>query len=184
MALPDKPLSAVSRAEGVGTQYLTFRLGSEEYAIDILCVQEIKGFSTITPIPNAPAHIKGVINLRGTVVPVIGLRERFGMSTVQYDKFTVIAIVSVGTKAVGVVVDAVTDVLTLKSGELQPPPELGADVDTSFIIGMAKTAERLVIVLDIEKALRDALNATLEPQRTERAAPKPILHGSVTGEKI
>ncbi len=140
-----------------GAQYLTFRVASEEYAIEILGVQEIKGYSVITPIPNSPAYVKGVINLRGTVVPVIGLRERFGMASVVYDKFTVIVIVNVGAKVVGIVVDAVSDVLTIDRADLDPPPELGANVDTSLITGMAKTAERLVVVLDVQKALGDAV---------------------------
>jgi purine-binding chemotaxis protein CheW len=163
----DVPHSGVAIAGS--TQYLTFGLGAEEYAIDILGVQEIKGYSLITPIPHAPPHIKGVINLRGTVVPVVGLRERFGMPAVEYDKFTVIIVVMVGTRVVGVVVDAVTDVLSLTRNDLQPPPELGAAVDTSFIRGIAKTAERLVIVLDAEAALSDALEASIDAPRAERA---------------
>lgn len=151
-----------------GEQFLTFRLGAEEYAIAILGVQEIKGYSAITAIPNAPPHIKGVINLRGTVVPVVGLRERFGMPAVPYDKFTVIVMVNVAAKVIGIVVDTVTDVLTLRSGDIHPPPELGAGVDTSFITGMAKTADRLVIVLDVEKAVGDALNASIDPERAEK----------------
>jgi purine-binding chemotaxis protein CheW len=145
-----------------GAQFLTFRLGTEEYAVDILGVQEIKGYSAITPIPNAPVQIKGVINLRGTVVPVVGLRERFGMPTVDYDKFTVIVMMTVATKVIGIVVDAVTDVLTLRSDDIHAPPELGAGVDTSFITGMARTAERLVIVLNVENAVGEALNAPVD----------------------
>ena len=106
-------------------QYLSFRLGAEEYAIAILGVQEIKGYTAITPIPNAPAHVKGVINLRGTVVPVMGLRERFGMEPVAYDKFTVIIVVSVGAKVVGIVVDSVTDVLTLDTANLESAARAG-----------------------------------------------------------
>lgn len=169
-----------------GAQYLTFQLGNEQYAIDILGVQEIKGFSAITPIPNAPAHVKGVINLRGTVVPVVGLRERFAMAPVAYDRFTVIVIVSVGTKAVGMVVDAVTDVLTLGQDRIDAPPDLGASVDISFIKGMARTAERLVVVLDVEKALGAALESSLDLQNTEKTTPpldrSGAAQGSTTGE--
>lgn len=139
-----------------GGQYLTFRLESEEYAIDILKVQEIKGYSAITPIPNSLPHIKGVINLRGTVVPVVGLRERFGMAPVPYDKFTVIVIVTVGTKVVGMVVDAVSDVLVLRGDEIEPPPDFGGSVDTSFMRGLAKVGERLVLALDIDRVVADA----------------------------
>ena len=156
--------SHAAASASAGSQYLSFSLGTEAYAIEILGVQEIKGYTVITPIPNAPAHVKGVINLRGTVVPVMGLRERFGMAPVAYDKFTVIVIVSVGAKVVGIVVDAVTDVLTLQAADLEAPPELGAGIDTSFIVGMAKTADRLVVILDVQKALGDALSTTAEPQ--------------------
>lgn len=146
----------VTAAEG-GTQYLTLRLDAEEYAIDILSVQEIRSYSAITPIPHAPPHIKGVINLRGTVVPVVGLRERFGIEPIPYDKFTVIVVVTVGSKVIGLVVDEVTDVLTLRRGEIDAPPDLGARVDTSFITGVAKTGERLVVLLDIDRALGETM---------------------------
>ena len=139
-----------------GGQYLTFRLESEEYAIDILKVQEIKGYSAITPIPNAPHYIKGVINLRGTVVPVVGLRERFGMPSVPYDRFTVIILVTVGTKVVGMVVDAVSDVLVLRDEDIEAPPDFGGSVDMSFMRGLAKVGERLVLALDIERAVGDS----------------------------
>jgi purine-binding chemotaxis protein CheW len=168
MAQPNMQLEDKTRG---GTQYLTFRLGEEEYAIDILGVQEIKGYSAITPIPNSPPHIKGVINLRGTVVPVIGLRERFGMPTVAYDKFTVIVIVNVAAKVVGIVVDAVTDVLTIGRADLDVPPDLGSEIDTSFMVGMAKTAERLVVVLDVSKALGETLQVSADEPRQERATP-------------
>jgi purine-binding chemotaxis protein CheW len=137
-------------------QFLTFRLEAEEYAIDILKVQEIKGYSAITPIPNAPHYIKGVINLRGTVVPVVGLRERFGMPSVPYDRFTVIILVTVGTKVVGMVVDAVSDVLVLRDEDIEAPPDFGGSVDTSFMRGLAKVGERLVLALDIERAVGDS----------------------------
>ncbi len=136
-------------------QFLTFRLEAEEYAIDILKVQEIKGYTAITPIPNAPHYIKGVINLRGTVVPVVGLRERFGMAPVPYDRFTVIIIINVGNKVVGMVVDAVSDVLVLRAEDIEAAPDFGGSVDTSFLRGLAKVGERLVLALDIDKAVGD-----------------------------
>src|ERR1700689_2004331 len=101
-------------------QYLTFTLGREEYGIEILKVQEIKGYSAITPIPNTPAHVKGVMNLRGTVIPVVDLRSKFAMEAVEYTKFTVIIVASVGEKIVGIVVDAVSDVLTVSRGNIRP----------------------------------------------------------------
>jgi purine-binding chemotaxis protein CheW len=139
-------------------QHLTFRLGTEDYAIEVGYVHEIKSYAGITPIPNAPAHIKGVMNLRGTIVPVVDLRDRFNMPLIAYDKFTVIVVVSVLGKLSGIVVDAVTDLVSIGGQDIDPPPDLGADVDTSFIRGMAKTAERLAIVLDLEKTMRDVMN--------------------------
>lgn len=141
-------------------QFLTFTLGDEEYGIEILKVQEIKGYSAFTPIPNAPAYIKGVMNLRGTVVPVVDLRTKFNMAQTDYNQFTVVIIVSVGSRIFGLIVDAVSDVLNIAGQAIDPTPELGADVDTSFMTGMAKTGERLIALLDIERVIgADALAA-------------------------
>jgi purine-binding chemotaxis protein CheW len=136
-------------------QYLTFTLEQDDYGLEILRVQEIKGHSGITPIPNTPPHVKGVMNLRGTVIPVVDLRIKFGMSCKEYDKFTVIIVVTVRDKIVGLVVDAVSDVLDIPSAQVRPAPELGARADTRFIAGMATIAERLVVLLDIERLLSD-----------------------------
>ncbi len=135
---------------GTGSQYLTFTLGSESYGLEILRVQEIKGFSAITPIPNTPPHIKGVMNLRGTVVPVVDLRIKFAFEKAEYNQFTVIIVVNVGTKVVGLVVDAVSDVLNIPDADVDPTPELGG-TDVSFLTGMAKSGDRLVALLDIER---------------------------------
>jgi purine-binding chemotaxis protein CheW len=138
---------------GPGCQFLTFVLGAEEYGIDILKVQEIRGYSAITAIPNTPAYLKGVMNLRGAVVPILDLRAKFGMPETEYSKFTVIILVSVGTRVVGLIVDAVSDVLNVGRSEIVPPPQLDASVDTSFMTGMAKTAEKLIQLLDIERVI-------------------------------
>jgi purine-binding chemotaxis protein CheW len=143
--------TAGETADEAGGQFLTFTLGAEEYGIEILKVQEIKGYSTITPIPNAPAFLKGVINLRGTIVPVVDLRARFGMAEAEYGKFTVIIVVSLGRKVVGLVVDAVSDVLNVAAADLEPTPDLGVQVDTSFMTGLAKAGDRLVLLLNIER---------------------------------
>lgn len=132
-------------------QFLTFRLAQEEYGVPILRVQEIKGYSAVTPIPNAPAHIRGVMNLRGAVMPVLDLRSRFGMAQAETTKFTVIVVVNVANKIVGLVVDAVNDVLDCNPKSIEPCPSLGADVDTSFLTGMAKHGDRLVALLDLER---------------------------------
>ncbi|AMV28207.1 Chemotaxis protein CheW [Gemmata sp. SH-PL17] len=133
------------------SQFLTFRLGDEEYGLGILRVQEIKGYSKITPLPNTPREVKGVMNLRGAVVPIIDLRARLGLREAEYTVFTVIVVVTVGTKIVGLVVDAVSDVLNVGANEMVPTPDLGSGVDTSFLNGIARTGERLVSLLNIDK---------------------------------
>ncbi len=134
-------------------QFLTFVIANEEYAIDILRVQEIKGYSAITPLPNAPAFMRGMMNLRGAVVPVIDLRTRFGMDGAEYTKFTVIILVTVGTRMVGIIVDAVSDVLHLNASAIEPAPDLGGVIDTSFLTGMAKSGDRLITLLNIDKVV-------------------------------
>lgn len=134
-----------------GNQFLTFKLQDEEFGIEILRVQEIKGFSRVTPVPNTPRFIKGVLNLRGTVVPIIDLRGKFNMPETEYNQFTVIIVVTVHKKVMGLVVDAVSDVLNVATSEFEPPPELGDSVDTTFMTGMAKMKDRLVTLLNIDK---------------------------------
>jgi purine-binding chemotaxis protein CheW len=136
-----------------GRQYLTFRLGDEEYGVEILKVQEIKGYSAITPIPNTPSYIKGVMNLRGTIVPVVDLRAKFGMSETEYTPFTVIIVVTVGAKVMGLIVDAVSDVLNIPREDVQPTPDFGAHVDSGYLDGMAKAGDKLVVLLDIDRVL-------------------------------
>ncbi len=134
-----------------GGQFLTFRLAGEDYGVEILQVQEIKGYSRVTPLPNTPPEVRGVMNLRGTVVPVLDLRTRFGMPGVEPDRFTVVVVVTVGPKVVGLVVDAVSDVLNVAPAELVPPPDLGAGVDVSLLTGMARAGDRLVTLLNIDR---------------------------------
>lgn len=136
-----------------GSQYLTFTLGQEEYGVEILKVQEIKGYSPVTPIPSTPSYVKGVMNLRGTVVPVVDLRAKLAMPEAEYNQFTVIIVVKVGDRVMGVIVDAVSDVLNIPRADVQAPPDFGAQVDARFISGMAKAAEKLVVLLDIERVL-------------------------------
>lgn len=136
-----------------GRQYLTFTLGQEEYGIEILKVQEIKGYSAITPVPNTPVHVRGVMNLRGTIIPVVDLRAKLGMAEASCTPFTVIVVVKVGPKTMGLVVDAVSDVLNIPTADIQETPDFGAEVDARFISGMAKAGDRLVVLLDIERVL-------------------------------
>ncbi|MBN9517579.1 purine-binding chemotaxis protein CheW [bacterium] len=136
-----------------GGQFLTFRLADEDYGVEILRVQEIKGYTRVTPLPNTPPEVRGVMNLRGTVVPILDLRTRFGMPGVEPDRFTVVVVVTVGPKVVGLVVDAVSDVLNVSPAELVPPPDLGAGVDTSLLTGMARAGDRLVTLLNIDRLI-------------------------------
>jgi len=154
--------AAVHHADEV-SQYLTFTLGPEEYGIELLKVQEIRGYSAITPIPNTPSHVKGVMNLRGTVIPVVDLRSRFGLETVEYTKFTVIIVASVGEKIVGIVVDAVSDVLTVSRGNIRATPDFGVRAATRFITGLTTVGDHLAVLLDIEKLVSSDELAALEP---------------------
>jgi purine-binding chemotaxis protein CheW len=147
------PVAAKASRDPDRHQYLTFTLGQGHYGIEILRVQEIKGYSAVTTIPNLPPYIKGVMNLRGAVVPVLDLRAKFGMSESEYTRFTVIIVVRVGERVVGLIVDAVSDVLDVAATDVVPAPEMGAEVDTSFLTGMAKSEDRLVSLLDIERVV-------------------------------
>lgn len=134
-------------------QYLTFTIGPEEYGVEVLKVQEIKGYTAVTPIPNTPRHIRGVMNLRGVIVPVIDLRMKFGLPPSEYNKFTVIIVVTLKTRITGLIVDTVSDVLNIRSEAIQSTPEISGKVDTSCLCGMAKVSDRLVILLDIDRVL-------------------------------
>ena len=142
-----------------GSQFLTFRLAQEEYGVEILKVQEIKGYSAITPIPNTPAYLKGVMNLRGTIVPVVDLRSKFSMEQADYNQFTVIIVVTVGAKVMGLIVDAVSDVLSIPKGDIQATPDFGSAVDARYINGMAKAGEKLVVLLDIDRVMNGVSEA-------------------------
>jgi purine-binding chemotaxis protein CheW len=139
-----------------GNQFLTFNLGEELYGVDILRVKEIKGFSIVTKIPNTPSHIKGVLNLRGTIVPIVELRTKFGMPTIDYTAFTVIILVVVREKVIGLVVDSVSDVLNIDQKDIQPPPQFGSKVDVSFMNGIGKSGDKLVTLLNMDHLLVDA----------------------------
>ncbi len=147
----DTGAAQTAAATADSSQFLTFTLQNEEFGIEILKVQEIKGFSKITPIPNSPPYVRGVMNLRGTVVPIIDLRARFNMSDKDYDQFTVIIVVNVGSRVVGLVVDTVSDVLNIPTNSIAEPPDLASSFDTTAITGMGKLGERIVMLLDIAK---------------------------------
>ena len=134
-------------------EFLTFTLGAEEYGIDILKVQEIRGYDAVTRIANAPAFIKGVINLRGVIVPIIDLRIKFMLGEPTYDQFTVVIILNIGKRVMGAVVDGVSDVIQLSSDDLHPSPEFGSILDTRYILGLGTVENRMIIVMDIEKLM-------------------------------
>lgn len=134
-------------------EYLTFRLGAEEYGVDILKVQEIRGYDAITQIANAPVFVKGVINLRGVVVPIVDMRIKFALGDAEYDQFTVVIILNVAGRVVGIVVDAVSDVISLAQEQFRPTPGMGSVIDTEYIIGLGTVDERMLILIDIEKLM-------------------------------
>lgn len=138
-------------------QYLTFTLGEEEYGLDILKVQEIKGYVRATPLPDSPPCVKGVINLRGTVVPVVDVRSRFSMGEVSEDGESVVIVVTIDESLTGLLVDAVKDVLTISEEDIQPAPEITRGVDSDLIGGIGQYGERMVTLLDIERVLGEEI---------------------------
>jgi purine-binding chemotaxis protein CheW len=137
-------------------EFLTFTLGEEHYGVDILKVQEIRGYDAVTRVPDAPDYIKGVINLRGTIVPVIDLRLKLRLREARYDALTVMIVLNVEDRVVGIVVDGVSDVVPLAQEQIRPTPEFGAAVDTRFISAIGTLDERMLILLDIETLLDSA----------------------------
>ena len=138
-------------------QFLTFIMANEEYGVDILRVQEIRGWDNVTPIPNTPSYIKGVINLRGTIVPIIDLRERFGLDQMEYDATTVVIVLKVISsekeRIMGIVVDAVSDVYNVGEDEMKPPPDFGSVVSIDFVKGLVAIEEKMLIILEIDDML-------------------------------
>jgi purine-binding chemotaxis protein CheW len=139
-----------------GGEFLTFRLGAEEYGIDILKVQEIRSYEAPTRIANAPAFIKGVVNLRGVIVPIVDLRLKLGCDSNDYNSFTVVIVLNVRGRVVGAVVDSVSDVLELSRDSIKPAPEMASAVDTSFITGISSVNDRMLILMDIEELMASA----------------------------
>jgi purine-binding chemotaxis protein CheW len=138
------------------TEVLAFTLGSEEYGINILKVQEIRGYDAVTKIANAPDFIKGVINLRGIIVPIVDMRIKFNLGTPTYDQFTVVIILNIAGRVVGMVVDSVSDVITLDAEQIKPAPEMGSALNTDHLIGLGTIDERMLILVDIDKLMSSA----------------------------
>jgi len=150
------PISDVQTSTGMVSdegEYLTFLLGSEEYGIQIMNVQEIRGYDVVTQIPNTPNFIKGVVNLRGKIVPIVDLRIKFKLSDICYNEMTVVIVLNLNGRTVGVVVDGVSDVIELKTSQIEPMPALDTDIDTKYIIGLATYEDRMLILVAIEELM-------------------------------
>lgn len=137
----------------IASEYLTFTLGNEEYGIDILKVQEIRGYDVVTHIANSPEFIKGVINLRGVIVPIVDMRIKFKVGEPTYNEFTVVIIMNVLGRIIGMVVDGVSDVVALSPEQIKAAPEMGAAMDTDYITGLGTLNDQMLILVDIEKLM-------------------------------
>ncbi|MBE0621804.1 MAG: chemotaxis protein CheW [Burkholderiales bacterium] len=152
----DAGRAAATSAGGFAAQsneFLSFRLGKEEYGIGILKVQEIRSYEQVTTIANAPEFIKGVVNLRGTIVPIVDMRIKFNLSQVDYTEFTVVIILNVADRVVGMVVDSVSDVISLGAEQIRPAPDFSSSFDIKYITGLGTVAERMLILVDIERLM-------------------------------
>lgn len=156
-----KPVDELGEVNANVEQFLTFLLNDQEYAVDILQVQGIQGWAGCTELPNTPEYIRGVINLRGAIVPIFDLRMRFEMASAEYNDLTVVVVVKIQTedaeKTIGLVVDAVSEVYNIEKSEMSPPPEFGSDVESRYIKALANFQENLVILLDVEKLVNESL---------------------------
>lgn len=145
--------SSVGKAKSAEGEYLSFVLGTEEYGLEILKVQEIRGYDAVTQIANTPDFIKGVVNLRGKIVPIVDLRIKFNLGKVEYDEFTVVIILNLHGRVVGIVVDGVSDVVALKEEQIRDVPSLVSSIDTKYIMGLATLDQRMLILVDIEQLM-------------------------------
>jgi purine-binding chemotaxis protein CheW len=134
-------------------EFLSFKLGNEEYGIDILRVQEIRGYEAVTRIANAPEFIKGVINLRGIIIPIIDMRIKFNLGKPVYDQFTVVIILNINDRVMGIVVDSVSDVVTLTQEQIKPAPDMGTSFSSNYLMGLATIEDRMIILADISKLM-------------------------------
>jgi purine-binding chemotaxis protein CheW len=147
------PSNLTPATGAVPLEFLAFHLGGEEYGIDIQKVAEIRGYEAVTHIANAPEFIKGVVNLRGTIVPILDLRIKFNLGTPTYDQFTVVIILNIGQRVIGIVVDGVSDVVTLTAEQVKPAPALGTAMNTDHLIGLGTIDQRMLILMDIDKLM-------------------------------
>jgi len=149
--------AAADSADNIAAhEFLAFTLGKEEYGIHILKVQELRGYEEPTRIANAPDFIKGVVNLRGIIVPIVDMRIKFNLGTPTYDQFTVVIILNINGRVVGMVVDSVSDVITLSPDQVKPAPEMGTALNTDYLIGLGTVDQRMLILVDIDKLMSSA----------------------------
>ncbi|HVI58841.1 MAG TPA: chemotaxis protein CheW [Luteimonas sp.] len=163
-ATPHAAPPGAPHADEASSEFLTFVLGSEEYGVDILKVQEIRSYEGVTRLPDAPDYVKGVINLRGTIVPVVDMRLKFRLEKADYSALTVMIVLSVGGRVVGMVVDSVSDVVRLGGEQVRAVPELGATIDRQFLTGIGTLEERMLILLDIERLMTSTEMGLVAPQ--------------------
>ncbi|MEK8279176.1 chemotaxis protein CheW [Escherichia coli] len=156
-------------SEPSGQEFLVFTLGDEEYGIDILKVQEIRGYHQVTRIANTPAFIKGVTNLRGVIVPIVDLRIKFSQVDVDYNDNTVVIVLNLGQRVVGIVVDGVSDVLSLTAEQIRPAPEFAVTLSTEYLTGLGALGDRMLILVNIEKLLNSEEMALLDSAASEVA---------------
>ncbi|MDO9366254.1 MAG: chemotaxis protein CheW [Methylotenera sp.] len=142
-----------TKEKSAAGEYLTFILGTEEYGLEILKVQEIRGYDAVTQIANTPDFIKGVVNLRGKIVPIVDLRIKFHLSKVEYNEFTVVIILNLSDRVIGIVVDGVSDVTALKEEQIREVPALVTSIDTKYIVGLATVESQMLILVDIEQLM-------------------------------
>ena len=167
-------MSDASTHDAPASQYLTLNLAQEEYGVDILAVREIRGWTPVTRIPQAPSYVLGVLNLRGAIVPVIDMRLRFGLPREDYGPTTVTVIVTVAGRNFGVVVDGVSDVLDVTAANLRPVPDMGTTVDTEYLKGLTAVDERMVLLLDVDKLLQPQDAQMLEAALPAAAEVKAV----------
>jgi purine-binding chemotaxis protein CheW len=167
-------MSEAASHDAQASQYLTLNLAHEEYGVDILAVREIRGWTPVTRIPQAPPYVLGVLNLRGAIVPVIDMRLRFGLPREEYTPNTVTVIVTVAGRNFGVVVDAVSDVLDVQAADLRPVPDMGTTVDTEYLKGLTAVDERMVLLLDVDKLLQPQDAQMLEAALPSAADVKAV----------
>ena len=148
--------SHAGSAHSSSGQYLSLRLGNEEYAIDILRVQEIRSYEVPTKMVNSPSFVKGVINLRGVIVPIVDLRLKLNLAKVEYNDFTVVIILNIGGMVVGAVVDGVSDVVTLHAEAIKPAPQFDSALEARFIVGLATLGERMLIVMNMDALMSNS----------------------------